>query len=66
MTNGIRHKTVTPSPLSQSTSAVHLHAIDPAQIQLPRKLSKRRKPFTGIFGGNEDGKCCKRTATNRF
>ncbi|KAI0639651.1 hypothetical protein C8Q77DRAFT_1046509 [Trametes polyzona] len=55
MSNGFRHKTVTPSPLSQSTSAVHLHAIDPAQIQLPRKLSKRRKPFTGLFtSGNED------------
>lgn len=57
MTNGIRHKTVTPSPLSQSTSAVHLHAIDPTQIQLPRRLSKRRKPFNGLFGGgNEEGK----------
>ncbi|KAI0361361.1 hypothetical protein OH77DRAFT_1391213 [Trametes cingulata] len=55
MNNGIRHKTVTPSPLSQSTSAVHLHAIDPVQIQLPRKLSKRRKPFAGLFGnGTED------------
>ncbi|KAI0830557.1 hypothetical protein BC628DRAFT_1312760 [Trametes gibbosa] len=54
MTNGIRHKTVTPSPLSQSTSAVHLHVIDPAQIQLPRKLSKRRKPFTGLFGGGSE------------
>ncbi|KAI0375248.1 hypothetical protein BV20DRAFT_1009477 [Pilatotrama ljubarskyi] len=53
--NAIRHKTVTPSPLSQSTSAVHLHAIDPVQIQLPRKLSKRRKPFAGLFGnGTED------------
>ncbi|KAI9060546.1 hypothetical protein FKP32DRAFT_1577620 [Trametes sanguinea] len=55
MTNGIRHKTVTPSPLSQSTSAVHLHVLDPADIQLPRKLSKRRKPFTHLFGsGNDD------------
>ncbi|KAI0652093.1 hypothetical protein C8Q79DRAFT_1005322 [Trametes meyenii] len=55
MTNGYRHKTVTPSPLSQSTSAVHLHAIDPEQIQLPRKLSKRRKPFTGLFGNGAEG-----------
>ncbi|CDO73467.1 hypothetical protein BN946_scf185013.g102 [Trametes cinnabarina] len=54
MTNGIRHKTVTPSPLSQSTSAVHLHVLDPADIQLPRKLSKRRKPFTHLFGGGND------------
>ncbi|KAI0660325.1 hypothetical protein C8Q70DRAFT_883527, partial [Cubamyces menziesii] len=54
MTNGIRHKTVTPSPLSQSTSAIHLHTLDPADIQLPRKLSKRRKPFTGLFGNGHD------------
>ncbi|KAJ7675372.1 hypothetical protein B0H17DRAFT_1081174 [Mycena rosella] len=42
-----RRKTVTPSPLSQSTSAVHLHVPD-AGHQLPRKLSKRRT--VGIFG----------------
>lgn len=35
----MRRKTVTPSPLSQSTSALNLEV--PA-IQLPRKLSKRR------------------------
>ncbi|TBU39088.1 hypothetical protein BD309DRAFT_1083644 [Dichomitus squalens] len=51
MTHGNRHRTTAPSPLSQSTSAVHLHAIDPAQIQLPRKLSKRRKPFHDLFSG---------------
>ncbi|KAI0673381.1 hypothetical protein C8Q78DRAFT_968551 [Trametes maxima] len=55
LTNGYRHKTVTPSPLSQSTSAVHLHTINPEQIQLPRKLSKRRKPFTGLFGNGAEG-----------
>ncbi|KAI0778428.1 hypothetical protein BD413DRAFT_609040 [Trametes elegans] len=54
MTNGIRHKTVTPSPLSQSTSAVHLHEIDREQIQLPRKLSKRRKPFNGLFASGDE------------
>ncbi|KAJ6504378.1 hypothetical protein DFH09DRAFT_291457 [Mycena vulgaris] len=42
-----RRKTVTPSPLSQSTSAVHLHLPDGGQ-RLPRKLSKRRT--VGIFG----------------
>ncbi|KAI0756761.1 hypothetical protein C8Q80DRAFT_1340553 [Daedaleopsis nitida] len=54
LTHGARHRTMAPSPLSQSTSAVHLPAIDPAQIQLPRKLSKRRKPFTGLFNGQDD------------
>ncbi|KAI0715357.1 hypothetical protein C8Q76DRAFT_693153 [Earliella scabrosa] len=39
MNHGTRHRTLAPSPLSQSTSAVHLPAIDPAQIQLPRKLN---------------------------
>ena len=52
MTHGPRHKTMTPSPLSQSTSAVHLSVVDPHQIQLPRKLSKRRKPFAGLFSGD--------------
>ncbi|KAJ7103290.1 hypothetical protein B0H15DRAFT_205554 [Mycena belliarum] len=42
-----RRKTVTPSPLSQSTSAVHLQVPEGSQ-QLPRKLSKRRT--VGIFG----------------
>lgn len=50
-----RHKTVAPSPLSQSTSAVHLHTqhtstLDPSSIGVPRRLSKRRKPFQGLFG----------------
>jgi hypothetical protein len=50
-----RHKTVTPSPLSQSTSAVHLQShhtpsLDPSTIGVPRRLSKRRKPFQGLFG----------------
>ncbi|CAL1695181.1 unnamed protein product [Somion occarium] len=52
-TAGSRHKTVTPSPLSQSTSAVHL-SIDPATIHLPRRLSKHRKPFRGLFTGSMD------------
>lgn len=41
---------MTPSPLSQSTSAVHLHASEPMGAGLPRRLSKRRKPFSGLFG----------------
>jgi hypothetical protein len=48
-----RRKTVTPSPLSQSTSALHLADIGP---QLQRKLSKRRKPLMGgLFGGQDKG-----------
>ena len=50
-----RHKTALPSPLSQSTSAVHLHSqytptLDPKTIGVPRRLSKRRKPFQDLFG----------------
>ena len=50
-----RHKSVTPSPLSQSTSAVHLQlhhtpTLDPNTIGVPRRLSKRRKPFRDLFG----------------
>jgi len=46
-----RRKTVTPSPLSQSTSAVHLHDLDVGG-HIPRKLSKRRTPaLVNIFGG---------------
>ncbi|KAJ6503290.1 hypothetical protein C8R47DRAFT_1007333 [Mycena vitilis] len=41
-----RRKTVTPSPLSQSTSAVHLQV--PEGSQPTRKLSKRRT--VGLFG----------------
>ncbi|THV07621.1 hypothetical protein K435DRAFT_788517 [Dendrothele bispora CBS 962.96] len=44
-----RRKTVTPSPLSQSMSAIHLQTSDPqGSTRLPRKLSKKRAP---IFGG---------------
>ncbi|KAL4241634.1 hypothetical protein ABKN59_000804 [Abortiporus biennis] len=51
--SGSRHKTMTPSPLSQSTSAVHLpsHTVT---SPLPRRLSKNRKPFRGLFGGSVD------------
>ncbi|KAI6031584.1 hypothetical protein BKA83DRAFT_4202553 [Pisolithus microcarpus] len=48
-----RHKTVNPSPLSQSTSAVHLHVQEPP---VTRKLSKRRKPgLAGLFGPQDKG-----------
>ncbi|KZT75086.1 hypothetical protein DAEQUDRAFT_761048 [Daedalea quercina L-15889] len=47
---GNRHKSVTPSPLSQSTSAVHLHISEPMGADMPRRLSRRRKPFSGLFG----------------
>lgn len=49
-----RHQSVTPSPLSQSTSAVHLHPAQP-EIQIPRKLSKRHTPTVGsIFPSQPD------------
>lgn len=48
-----RRKTVTPSPLSQSTSAVHLQPPDAGGIHLPRKLSKRRTPALGSIFGNQ-------------
>ncbi|KAI0308299.1 hypothetical protein B0F90DRAFT_1681739, partial [Multifurca ochricompacta] len=49
---GSHHKTTTPSPLSQSTSAVHLHPPDQDAPPIARKLTKRRKPFEGIFGSS--------------
>ncbi|KAG2154636.1 hypothetical protein DEU56DRAFT_725550 [Suillus clintonianus] len=46
-----RRKTVTPSPLSQSTSALHTQTSEP---NITRKLSKRRKPVLGnLFGGQD-------------
>jgi hypothetical protein len=46
-----RRKTVTPSPLSQSTSALHTQTSEPT---VTRKLSKRRKPVLGnLFGGQD-------------
>ncbi|KAG6333638.1 hypothetical protein ID866_5450 [Astraeus odoratus] len=48
-----RHKTVNPSPLSQSTSAVHLQ---PPEPQVTRKISKRRKPvLASLFGPHDKG-----------
>lgn len=46
-----RRKTVTPSPLSQSTSALHTQ---PSEPNITRKLSKRRKPVLGnLFSGQD-------------
>ncbi|KIP12547.1 hypothetical protein PHLGIDRAFT_124072 [Phlebiopsis gigantea 11061_1 CR5-6] len=52
MTNGARHRATVPSPLSQSTSAVHL-ASEPLHMHAPRRLSKRRKTFRGLFGNSD-------------
>ena len=55
-TGQARRKTVTPSPLSQSTSALHLQTLEPAPEPRPvtRKLSKRRVPVLGgLFGTHE-------------
>ncbi|KAG5654720.1 hypothetical protein H0H81_007476 [Sphagnurus paluster] len=47
-----RSKTVIPSPLSQSTSAIHLPQSTDTGAHIPRKLSKRRAPtIANIFGG---------------
>ncbi|KAL1749008.1 hypothetical protein HDZ31DRAFT_28618 [Schizophyllum fasciatum] len=59
--NGVtRHRTVTPSPLSQSTSAVHLRPPSSGEQdgpRIPRKLSKRRAPLFGAFRkDNRDSK----------
>ncbi|KAI0688680.1 hypothetical protein BC835DRAFT_1418990 [Cytidiella melzeri] len=51
-TSATRHKTVARSPLSQSTSAVHLSSEPLATGRIPRRLSKRRKPFQGLFGSD--------------
>lgn len=52
---GSFHRTTAPSPLSQSTSAVHLRSADqdaPPPVALTRRLTKQRKPFEGIFGSS--------------
>ncbi len=51
-TRETRRRTVTPSPLSQSTSAVHLSP-NPDGARIPRKLSKRRTSALGIFGNGD-------------
>ncbi len=52
---GTHHRATTPSPLSQSTSAVHLHSADqdaPPPVAITRRPTKQRKPFEGIFGSS--------------
>jgi hypothetical protein len=44
---------VAPSPLSQSASAIHLHSAETDNVQPTRRLSKRRKPFRGLFSNSE-------------
>lgn len=50
------NKAVAPSPLSQSTSAVHLQVQDDS-VRMTRKLSKRRTPvFGNLFAAPRDPK----------
>ncbi|KAA1468058.1 hypothetical protein DENSPDRAFT_847963 [Dentipellis sp. KUC8613] len=51
---GPRHKTTTPSPLSQSTSAIHLQAAEFEAVQVSRKLSKRKPGIRSVFGGKTE------------
>jgi len=48
------HKSVAPSPLSQSTSAIHLHPPERDDTR-PRKLSKRRSPTVENVFSSEKG-----------
>ncbi|GJE99655.1 hypothetical protein PsYK624_159260 [Phanerochaete sordida] len=52
-----RHKTTVPSPLSQSTSALHL-ATEPLSSTYPppRRLSRRRKTFRGLFRSDRENR----------
>ncbi|KAL0578511.1 hypothetical protein V5O48_003504 [Marasmius crinis-equi] len=54
-TRETRRKTITPSPLSQSTSAIHLQVPDMSDgTRVTRKLSKRRTPLWSVmFGGKK-------------
>ncbi|KZT30737.1 hypothetical protein NEOLEDRAFT_1237943 [Neolentinus lepideus HHB14362 ss-1] len=49
-----RHRSVIPSPLSQSTSAIHLHPPEPdVTSSIPRRLSRRRRPgIRNFFAGS--------------
>ena len=57
---GTRHRTTVPSPLSQSTSAVHL-ASEPLSSHVPRRLSRRRKTFRGLFGSDHESRATSTT-----
>ncbi|KAK7059177.1 hypothetical protein VNI00_001804 [Paramarasmius palmivorus] len=53
-TRDARRKTINPSPLSQSTSAIHLQPPSVEGTRVSRKLSKRRTPlWTVMFGGSK-------------
>ncbi|TFY78034.1 hypothetical protein EWM64_g5979 [Hericium alpestre] len=57
LNGGKRHKTTTPSPLSQSTSAVHLQGQEPEVeiAQVDRRLAKRKTGVRSVFDGKSDG-----------
>ncbi|KAK1228683.1 hypothetical protein PQX77_008336 [Marasmius sp. AFHP31] len=53
-TRETRRKTITPSPLSQSTSAIHLQVPDmDGTARVTRKLSKRRTPLWSVMFGSK-------------
>jgi hypothetical protein len=62
---GSHHRTTAPLPLSQSTSAVHLHSDQdaPPPVAVTRRLTKRRKPFEGIFGSSSSAPATDTTST---
>ncbi|KAI0348340.1 hypothetical protein BDW22DRAFT_1424524 [Trametopsis cervina] len=53
-TSAPRRRTVNPSPLSQSTSAVHLASEPLTTGRVPRRLSKSRKTLRGLFGSERN------------
>ncbi|KAI0046596.1 hypothetical protein FA95DRAFT_1573024 [Auriscalpium vulgare] len=67
LNGGSRHKTTTPSPLSQSTSAVHLQTQTTPTSEGPppvtRKMTKTRKPFSGVFGGQAKDESARQTTS---
>jgi hypothetical protein len=56
------HKSVAPSPLSQSTSAIHLHPPEHDNSR-PRKLSKRRSPTVENVFSSETGNLNRKTTS---
>lgn len=62
MTAAPVHKSVAPSPLSQSTSAIHLNPPEPDHSR-PRKLSKRRSPTVEHVFSSENGDLNRKTTS---
>ncbi|KAG7098989.1 hypothetical protein E1B28_000875 [Marasmius oreades] len=50
-TRETRRRTINPSPLSQSTSAIHLQVPEMDGVRVTRKLSKRRTPLWSVMFG---------------